>query len=86
MYVTIDIHYVYRDSRIMRGGNFPVNKANYQKDKMRESAIVAYKFIELIRSEQSEAMIEKVICNGEDITEYLTNNLQNSKNVFIITK
>jgi hypothetical protein len=44
MYVTIDIHYVYRDSRIMRGGNFPVNKANYQKDKTRESAIVAYKF------------------------------------------
>ena len=79
MYVTIDIHYVYRDSRIMRGGNFPVNKANYQKDKMRESAIVAYKFIE-----QSEAMIEKVICNGEDITEYLINNLQNSKNIFIM--
>lgn len=42
MYITVDVHYVYRDSRIMRGGNFPVNKANYQKDKMRESAIVAY--------------------------------------------
>jgi hypothetical protein len=84
MYVTIDIHYVYRDSRIMRGGNFPVNRVNYETDKMRESAIVAYKFIEHIRSEQSEAMIEKVICNGEDITEYLINNLQNSKNVFIM--
>jgi hypothetical protein len=84
MYVTIDIHYVYRDSRIMRGGNFPVNKANYQKDKMRESAIVAYKFIELIRSEQSEAMIEKVICNGKDITKYLKNNLSNAKNIFIM--
>jgi hypothetical protein len=84
MYVTIDIHYVYRDSRIMRGGNFPVNKANYQKDKTRESAIVAYKFIEQIRSEQSEAMIEKVICNGVDITEYLINNLSNSKSIFIM--
>jgi hypothetical protein len=84
MYVTIDIHYVYRDSRIMRGGNFPVNKANYQKDKMRESAIVAYKFIEQIRSEQLEAMIEKVICDGVDITEYLINSLQNSKNIFIM--
>lgn len=84
MYVTIDIHYVYRDSRIMRGGNFPVNKANYQKDKMKESAIVAYKFIQQIRAEQSEAMIEKVICNGVDITEYLINNLQNSKNIFIM--
>jgi hypothetical protein len=51
---------------------------------MRESAIVAYKFIEHIRSEQSEAMIEKVICNGEDITEYLINNLLNSKNIFIM--
>lgn len=84
MYVTIDIHYVYRDSRIMRGGNFPVNKANYQKDKMRESAIAAYKFIEQIRSEQSEAMIEKVICNGVDITKYLKNNLSNAKNIFIM--
>lgn len=84
MYVTIDIHCVYRDSRIMRGGNFPVNKANYQKDKMKESAIVAYKFIQQIRSEQSEAMIEKVICNGEDITEYLINNLSNSRSIFIM--
>jgi hypothetical protein len=68
----------------MRGGNFPVNKANYQKDKMRESAIVAYKFIEHIRSEQSEAMIEKVLVNEKDITEYLINGLSNSKNVFIM--
>jgi hypothetical protein len=29
-------------------------------------------------------MIEKVICNGEDITEYLINNLRNSKNIFIM--
>lgn len=84
MYVTIEIHYVYRDSRIMRGGNFPVNKANYQKDKMRESAIVAYKFIEHIRSEQSEAMIEKVLVNEENITEYLFNNLPNYRFLFII--
>lgn len=42
MYVTISVHYIGNyDSRIMRSGNFPVNKANYEKDKIRESAIVA---------------------------------------------
>lgn len=83
MYITVEVHYV-NNSRIMRGGNFPVNKANYQKDKMRESAIVAYQFIKQIRMEQPNAKIEKVLVNEEDITEYLINNLPNHKYLFII--
>ena len=84
MYITVEVHYVGYESRIMRGGNFPVNKANYQKDKMRESAIVAYRFIKQIRMEQPNAKIEKVLVNEEDITEYLINNLSNSRSIFIM--
>lgn len=84
MYITVEVHYVNYESKIMRGGNFPVNKANYQKDKMRESAIVAYQFIKQIRMEQPNAKIEKVLVNEEDITEYLINNLSNSRSIFIM--
>ena len=82
MYITVEVHYVGYESRIMRGGNFPVNATNYEKDKMRESAIVAYQFIKQIRMEQPNAKIEKVLVNEEDITEYLINNLPKHKYLF----
>lgn len=37
-----------------------------------------------IRRELPTAIVEKVICSGEDITEYLVDNLPNYRDLFII--
>lgn len=62
MNVTIQISYISNESQVMQRGSFPL--------KRREPERVAYEWFNQIRREMPfGAEIEKVIADGEDITE-----------------
>lgn len=62
MTVLIEIHYISNDNKIMRRGSYPL------KGKQKEE--VALEFWRWIEDEHPfECEIEKVICEGDDITE-----------------
>jgi hypothetical protein len=62
MNVSIHIHYECNDNKIMRRGSFRVSS------KKREQ--VAYDFWKWIKKESPYSVkLEKVICDGEDITQ-----------------
>lgn len=72
MNITIAIHYIHNDNKVLRRGSFPVNTVNYMKDEKGEAARVAYDFINYIRKESSPRIIvENVFYNDNDITEYM---------------
>jgi hypothetical protein len=62
MNVTIEIHYISNDNKIMRRGNFPLKRKSKEE--------ITLEFWKWIKKEHPyECEIEKVICDGEDITE-----------------
>jgi hypothetical protein len=62
MNVAIQIYYHTSDSSVLRRGNFPL------KGKVAEK--VAYDFWKWIKGEHDfHCELEKVVCDGEDITE-----------------
>jgi hypothetical protein len=62
MNVVIDIHYITCENKILRAGSFPL--------KRRRKEVVAFEFWRWIKREHPyECEIEKVICDGDDITE-----------------
>jgi hypothetical protein len=62
MNVVIDIHYITCENKVLRGGSFPL--------KRRKKEVVAYEFWRWIKREHPyECEIEKVIADGEDITD-----------------
>lgn len=62
MTVLIQIHYITNDNKVMQRGTFPL------KGKKKE--VVAYEFLRWIRRNMPYgADLEKVLCDGEDITE-----------------
>lgn len=62
MNVLIEIHYISNDNKIMRRGSFQLK--GMQKE---EVALDFWRWIE--KEHPFECLIEKVICDGDDITE-----------------
>lgn len=72
MKITIEVHLNIEGSRMMSGGEFDVNKKDFEKDANFTAAVFAYQFIEQIKNETGhrDTIIEKVIYDGvNDITE-----------------
>ena len=62
MTVTIQIYYTTNDNSVLRRGSFPL--------KGRKKEIVAFEFWKWIKAEHPfECNIEKIMCDGEDVTE-----------------
>lgn len=72
MNVTVELHLYARGTRWMQSGSFPVNLRAYKEDAKKESVRVAYEWFRKINGEYNyEAILEKALCNEEDITEEL---------------
>jgi hypothetical protein len=66
MNVLIQIFYTTNDNSVLRRGNFPL--------KIRKPEEVAFEFWKLIKKEHPyECELEKVIANGEDVTQLVKN-------------
>jgi hypothetical protein len=63
MKVTIQIHYKANDIGILQRGTFPL--------KNRQPKEVAFQWWKQIKKEIPIDNLEKVLCNGEDITEII---------------
>jgi hypothetical protein len=62
MNVVISIHYITNENKVLRRGSFPVQRKTSEE--------VALDFWKWIKKEHPyECEIEKVLCDGEDITE-----------------
>lgn len=62
MNVSIHIHYETNDNKVMRKGSFPLSG--------KKKELVAYDFWKWIKAESPFSVeLEKVICDGEDITQ-----------------
>jgi len=62
MNITIQISYISNDNKVMQRGSFPLRR--------RKPEVVAYDWFKEIRREMPfGAELEKVIADGEDITE-----------------
>ncbi|MEH7249180.1 hypothetical protein V7114_20685 [Neobacillus niacini] len=62
MNVLIVIHYISSENKVMRRGEFPLKRKTKE-----EAALEFWKWIK--REHPYECIIEKVIVDGEDITE-----------------
>ncbi|MCM3763425.1 hypothetical protein [Neobacillus niacini] len=61
MNVTIEIHYISNETKVMQGGTFPLRRRNQQQ--------VAWEFWQQIKQKMPfGAELEKVIIDGEDKT------------------
>jgi hypothetical protein len=62
MNVTIEVHYITNDNKVMQRGSFPLRRKKPEE--------VAYEWFRQIRREMPfGAELEKVIVDGEDLTE-----------------
>jgi hypothetical protein len=59
--VLIEFHYISCDNKVLRRGSFPLKRMNKEE--------VALEFWKWIKGEHPYCQIEKVIVDGEDITE-----------------
>jgi hypothetical protein len=64
MTVLIVIHYISNDNKVMRRGSFPLGKR-----KVEEVALDFWKWIK--KEHPYECVIEKIIADGEDITDLI---------------